>query len=133
MNRCGWISISVGLTLHATASLLACPAEAVRSQALELIRAHLTPGETVSAGTTAVRLAEESEGGITLHASALAVEMPDLQDLTLALRLQSRDQAASILRERFGASAVRGVAISPAWAPMLPLFPYQIQIVAGAE
>jgi hypothetical protein len=124
---------SVGLTLHAAASLLACPADVVRSRALELIRTHLNPGESVASKTLSIRLVEDARGGIALHASALAVEIPDLQDLTLALRAQSRTRAASILRERFGASAVRGVVISPAWAPLLPLFPYQIEIVSEVK
>jgi hypothetical protein len=53
--------------------------------------------------------------------------------MALALRLRTPDQAAEILRSRFGARRVAGADLSPAWIPLLPLFPYQIEIAAETE
>ncbi len=121
---------SVGLTLHAAASLLACPSGIIRSRALAMLAPRLSPEETLSAQTISIQLTENAEGGIELTASGLAVEIPDRYEMSLALRAQTRAQAALILRDRFGARDILGVDVYPAWVPLLPLFPYQIEIVA---
>jgi len=122
---------TVGLTLHAAASLRACPADRVRLQAAEFLESRLRPGETLAADNLVILLAENKDGGIELTASGMALEIPDLQAMTLALRLQSRAGAESILRDRFGVLETAKIEISPAWLPVLPLFPFQIRISAA--
>ena len=124
---------SVGLTLHAAASVLACPGDKIRSRAEEILRSQLHPGEALSGQILNLRLLAVAGGGIDLIASGQAVTIPDRNDMVLALRAQTPAQAASILRRRFLARDVRAVELSPAWIPLLPLFPYQIEIFAEAE
>ncbi len=122
---------TVGLTLHATASLRACPADPVRLHAVEFLRSRVQPGETLSTDGLVIRLAENAEGGIDLTAFGTAVELPDRNAMAMALRLQSAAGAKSILRERFRAVEVTKIDLNPAWFPLLPLFPYQIEITAA--
>jgi hypothetical protein len=124
---------SLGLTLHAAASLLVCPADRIQSTALEILGSRLHPGETLSADSLTMRLSQNAAGGIDLAASGLAVEIPDRNAMSFALRGQTPDRAALILRERFHALAVPGIERTPGWFPLLPLFPYQIEILAEAE
>ncbi|MGB7537515.1 MAG: hypothetical protein WBM17_03150 [Anaerolineales bacterium] len=122
---------TVGLTLHAAASLRACPADRVRMRAAEFLGSRLRPGETLSAEDAQIRLAETAAGGIDLRASGTALEIPDWNAMTMALRMQSPAGASSILRDRFGVVDVTMLEMNPAWLPLLPLFPYQIEITAA--
>jgi hypothetical protein len=122
---------TVGLTLHAAASLLACPADRVRLQAVDFLGSRLRTGETLSAEGLQIRLAENAEGGIDLRVSGTALEIPDRNAMMMALRMQSPAGAASILRGRFRAVDVTRIELNPAWLPLLPLFPYQIEITAA--
>jgi hypothetical protein len=122
---------TVGLTLRAAASLRACPADRVRILAVEYLGSRLRPGETLSAEGLRIRLGENADGGIDLSASGTALEIPDQNAMTMALRMQSSAGAASILRDRFQAVDVTAIEINPAWLPLLPLFPYQIKITAA--
>jgi hypothetical protein len=124
---------SVGLTLHAEASLLACPLNLVLPRALEILGPHLHPDEVVSGENRTVRLAENEQGGIDLFASSVAFEIPDRNSAALALRARTPARAAEILRNRFGALEVPEISLSPSWIPLLPLFPYQISIEAAGE
>jgi hypothetical protein len=121
---------TVGLTLHAAASLRACPADPVRLHAVEFLGSRLQPGETLSADGLSIRLTENDEGGIDLAASGRAVELPDRNAVAMALRMQSAAGAESILRGRFRALEVTRIDRIPAWFPLLPLFPYQIEVAA---
>ena len=122
---------TLGLTLHAAASLLACPADRVRSLAADLLRLNLRPGETLTAEGVTIRLARNAQGTIEMTAFAAAVEIPNRAEMAMALRLQPPAGAASILRNRFGAVSITAIERTPAWIPLLPLFPYQISIRAA--
>jgi hypothetical protein len=124
---------TVGLTLHAVASALACPTDIARSRAQSILTSHLQAGEMLSPANTAFRLEENAQAAIDLYASGQAVKIPDRNAMTLALRARSPTQAAAVLRTQFGAQKVAAVDLTPAWIPVLPLFPYQIQIVAVTE
>jgi hypothetical protein len=124
-------SDTVGLTLHATASALECPTDIVRSRAQNVLVSGLAAGETLYPASLTLRLEENAQGAIDLHASGLAVKIPDPNVMALALRARTPGQAAAIMRSRFGALSVAGVDLWPAWIPVLPLFPYQIEIAAG--
>jgi hypothetical protein len=124
---------SVGLTMHATASATACPIAAVRFRAQEILGLLLQPGEVLLAQGQTLRLAENARTGVELTASGLAAEIPDRYAMSLALRARSPAQAETILRDRFRAEDVAAVDLRPSWIPFLPLFPYQIEIVAEAE
>ncbi|MBN1439902.1 MAG: hypothetical protein JW929_10875 [Anaerolineales bacterium] len=124
---------SVGLTLHGSASLSVCPAEVVRTRARTKLAAALRPGETLFADDVSIRLMENSAGAIMIAASGSAVALPNRMEMAAALQGRSPDQAASILRGRFGAMEVRGVEVYPDWLPCLPLFPFQIEILAEAD
>ncbi|HEY5117873.1 MAG TPA: baseplate J/gp47 family protein [Anaerolineales bacterium] len=124
-------SDTVGLTLHAIATALECPTDIVRSRAQNALLSGLAPGETLYPSSVTVRLEENAQGAIDLHASGLAVKIPDLNAMALALRARTPGQAAAIMRSRFGARSVVGVDLWPMWIPVLPLFPYQIEIAAG--
>jgi hypothetical protein len=123
-------SDTVGLTLHALASALACPTGIVRSRALEALTAALPAGETLSPESVTFRLEESPSQAIVLQATGLAVSIPDPNAMALALRARTPAQAAAILESRFGARRVAGTDLSPAWIPVLPLFPFQIRIAA---
>lgn len=122
---------TLGLTLHAAASLLACPADRVRSLAAEYLRLNLRPGETYTTEGMTIHLARNAQGEIEMTAFAAALEIPDRSEMTMALRLQSPAGAATILRNRFGAVNITTIERTPAWIPLLPLFPYQITIRAA--
>ncbi len=122
---------TVGMTLHAAASLRACPADPVRLRAVEFLRSRLQPGETLSADGLGILLMENPDGGIGLSAAGKAVELPDPNAMAMALRFQSAAGAVSILRDRFRALDVTRIDLTPAWFPLLPLFPYQIEVWAA--
>ncbi|MGD0173548.1 MAG: baseplate J/gp47 family protein [Anaerolineales bacterium] len=124
-------SDTVGLTLHATATAWECPTDIVRSRAQDALISGLTAGETLSPASVTVRLEENAQGAFDLHASGLAVKIPDPNAMALALRARTPGQAAAIMRSRFGARSVAGLDLWPVWIPVLPLFPYQIEIAAG--
>jgi hypothetical protein len=124
-------SDTVGLTLHATATAVECPTDIVRSRAQNALVSALAAGETLSPTSVTVRLEGNAQGGIDLHASGLAMKIPDLNVMALALRAHTPGQAAAIMRSQFGARAVAGVDLWPVWIPVLPLFPYQIEIASG--
>ena len=124
---------TVGLTLHAVASALACPTEIIRSRAQSILASHLRTGEILSPAHLAFHLEKNDQGAIGLHASGQAVKIPDPNSLTLALRGRTPVQADAILQTQFGARKVAAMDLSPAWLPVLPLFPYQIQITAVTE
>lgn len=124
---------TVGLTLHAAASMKACPLDGIRSRAENLLKAHLRPGETLFPESVILQLTENAEGGIDLAASGTAVQIPDRNDMVLALRAQTPIQAVSTLQSRFQAVDVPSVALRPGWIQRLPLFPFQIEILAEAE
>jgi hypothetical protein len=124
---------SVGLTMHATATLRACPTDWIRAKAMGILGARLLPGETLAENDLAIQLTENAQRGIDLAASGRAIEIPDRNEMVLALRAQTPAQAVSILRGRFRALDIPAISLNPAWIPLLPLFPYQIEIVAEAE
>jgi hypothetical protein len=124
---------TVGLTLHAVASALACPTEIIRSRAQSILASHLRAGEILSPANLAFHLEKNDQGAIGLHASGQAVKIPDPNSVTLALRGRTPVQAGAILQTQFGARKVAALDLSPAWLPVLPLFPYQIQITAVTE
>jgi hypothetical protein len=124
-------SDTIGLTLHATATALECPTDIVQSRAQNVLVSVLAAGETLYPASLTIRLEQNTQGAIDLHASGLAMKIPDLNVMALALRARTPGQAASILRSRFGARSVAGVDLWPVWIPVLPLFPYQIEIAAG--
>jgi hypothetical protein len=122
---------TVGLTLHASASLRACPADPVRIRAEEFLRSRLRPGEKLSADGLNILLTENTGGGIDISAAGKAVELPDPNAVAMALRFQSAAGAEAILRDRFRALDVTKIDLTPAWFPLLPLFPYQIEMRAA--
>jgi hypothetical protein len=124
---------TVGLTLHAAASALACPTNAVRSLAQTILTTHLRTDEILSPANLAFRLEANARGAIELHVSGQAVAIPDRNAITLALRARTPAQAVKILQTQFGVQKVAAVELAPAWIPVLPLFPYQIQIVVVTE
>jgi hypothetical protein len=126
-------SDTVGLTLHAVASAQGCPTGIIRSRAVSVLTAGLAAGETLSSSSIAFRLEKTAPGAIGLQASGMAVKIPDRYDMAMALRARTPAQAAAILRSRFDARSIAGMDLSPAWIPLLPLFPYQIEISAGTE
>jgi hypothetical protein len=123
---------SVGLTLHARAAVRTCPADWIRNRAVDLLAARLLSGETLSLAGLDLALAETESGEVQLTASGLALQIPDANEMALSLRAQTPEQAAAVLREKFHALAVRAVERTPGWLPLLPLFPYQIEILAEA-
>jgi hypothetical protein len=126
-------SDTVGLTLHAVATALGCPTGIVRSRAFSVLASGLAAGETLFPASVAFRLEKNERDAIELQASGLAIKIPDRNAMVLALRARTPAQAAAVLRSRFGARSVAGMDLSPAWIPLLPLFPYQIEITAGPE
>jgi hypothetical protein len=124
---------TVGLTLHAAASVLACPIEIVRSRAQNILASHLRADEILSPAKLAFRLERNDQGAIVLYASGQATKISDPNSLTLALRGRTPAQVGAILQTQFGARKVAAMDLSPAWLPVLPLFPYQIQITAVTE
>jgi hypothetical protein len=123
---------TVGLTLHAEASMRACSADAVRKKAEALLEAQIPPGEILFGDTLTLLLRETADGAIALNASGTAVAVPDRNVLSLALRAQTPEQAVALLEDRFDAVEVSAVELQPGWIPILPLFPYQICIAAEA-
>jgi hypothetical protein len=124
---------SVGLTLHASATMKACPIDAVRARAADLLGAQLMPDEILFPEAPALRLMENADGGIDLAASGTAVKTPGRNEWSLALRARTPAQAVSLLKSRFHAVEVPAVDCFPDWLPALPLFPFQIEIVVEAE
>ncbi len=122
-----------GLTLHAIATALECPTEDVQSRAQSALASSLVEGESLFPASIAFRLEKNAQGGIDLQASGLAVNIPDWNAVALALRGHTRGQAVSLLESRFGARSVTGMELWPGWIPVLPLFPYQIEMAAVAE
>jgi hypothetical protein len=100
---------------------------------VSVLTAGLAAGETLSSSSIAFRLEKTAPGAIGLQASGMAVKIPDRYDMAMALRARTPAQAAAILRSRFDARSIAGMDLSPAWIPLLPLFPYQIEISAGTE
>jgi hypothetical protein len=123
----------VGMTVHASAYMKACPSEGIPLQSETALGRHLRPGEALMRETVWSVLLENAEGGIDLVATGMAVTIPDTNTMAFALRAQTPDQAASILLTRFHAVAVPTIELRPAWIPWLPLFPYQIEILAAAD
>jgi hypothetical protein len=123
---------TVGLTLHALASVRTCPAGWIRSRAAELLSARLEPGESLAADSVAVRLDQTAGGSVRLSAAGNALRIPDRNEMALALRAQTPGRAAEILRGRFHAQAMITCDRTPGWLPLLPLFPVQIEIFAEA-
>jgi hypothetical protein len=126
-------SDTVGLTLHVAATALACPTDIVRSRAQSLLAAGLAAGETLFPESVTVRLVQDAPGAIGLQASGLVAKIPDRNDMILALRVRTPEQAVAILTTRFGARSVAEMDTRPGWIPVFPLFPYQIGIIAAAE
>jgi hypothetical protein len=124
---------SVGMTMHAAASMTACPSEGIPLLAEQSLGAHLQPGEILLRENLHWRLIENPEGGVDLAASGVAAMISDRNAMAMALRLQTPVRAASILLNRFHAVAVPTVDLRPDWIPWLPLFPYQIEILAAAD
>jgi hypothetical protein len=123
---------TVGLTLHASASVRTCPAGWTRARALELLAAGLQPGESLPPDSVDIRLAQTEDGSVRLSASGSAVRIPDVNEMTLALRAQTPARAGEILRSRFQALEMVSCEPAPGWLPVLPLFPAQIEILAEA-
>jgi len=124
---------SIGMTMHAAASMKACPSEGIPFLAEQSLAAQLQPGEILLHENLLWRLTENPEGGVDLAASGMAAMVSDRNAMALALRLQTPVRAASILVNRFHAVAVPAVELRPAWIPWLPLFPFQIEILAAAD
>jgi hypothetical protein len=124
---------SVGMTIHAVASMKACPSEGIPFLAEQSLGAQVQPGEILLRENLLWRLSENPEGGVDLAASGMAARISDRNAMALALRLQTPARAASILLNRFHAVAVPTMELRPAWIPWLPLFPYQIEILAAAD
>jgi hypothetical protein len=122
---------TLGLSLHAAASLLACPADRVRLVAAEYLRLSLRSGESLAAEDMLIRLVQNKDGRIEWTALAAAIIIPDRAEMALALRLQSPAGAVSILRGRFGALGIPEMERTPDWLPLLPLFPFQIIVRAA--
>ncbi len=124
---------SVGLTLHAEASAMVCPTGIVQTRAQSALASGLAAGEALSPASVAFHLEENARGGIDLLVTGLAVKVPDPNAMVMALRARTPGEAGAILQSRFGAHSVVGMERWPGWIPVLPLFPYQIEIDAGAE
>ena len=123
---------SVGLVLHASATMTACTTDAVLGLAEDMLIPLLDAGEILLPGSVVLRLAGGEDGATTLYASGSAAAVPDRNDMALALRAQSPSQAVSTLKEQFGAAEVPAMDLRPGWIPLLPLFPHQIEILAEA-
>jgi hypothetical protein len=124
---------SVGLTLHAEAAAWVCPTGIVQTRAQSALASGLAAGEALSPASVVFHLEENAQGGIDLLASGLAVKLPDPNAMVFALRAHTPGEAGAILQSQFGARSVAGMERWPGWIPVLPLFPYQIEIDAGAE
>jgi len=124
-------SDTVGLTLRAVATAWECSTDIVRSRAQSALLSGLAAGETLFPASVTFQLEKNAQGAIDLQASGLAVKIPDLNSMALALRANSPAQAAAVLQSRFGARTVTEMDLWPGWFPVLPLFPYQIEIAAG--
>ncbi len=126
-------SDTVGLTLHAVASAWECPTGIVRSRAFDALTSNLAAGETLVPESVTFRLEKNARAAIELQASGRALKIPDPAAMALALRARTPNQAGAILQSRFGALHPPQIDLSPVWIPLLPLFPYQIEISAGTE
>jgi hypothetical protein len=126
-------SDTIGLTLHAVASAWECPTGMIRSRALDALAAGIAAGETLLPASVTIRLEKNARTAIELQATGRAQKIPDPAAMALALRARTPAQAAAILESRFGARPNPRIDLSPVWLPLLPLFPYQIEISAGTE
>jgi hypothetical protein len=123
---------SIGLALHASAAMKTCPGDAIRMRAVQMLAPLLHAGETLLPESVILQLTGGGENGILLAVAGMAAAIPDRNDMALAVRAQTPGQAVSILRDTFKAVDVPLVELRPGWIPLLPLFPFQIEIAAEA-
>jgi hypothetical protein len=127
---------TVGMTLHASATALACPNDALAEAARNALTVQLLPGETLFADKivyTVSAVSAGSSGALILQTSGKAVRVPDPQDVQLALRLRTPAQAEALLRERFGAVGDTTIVFNPPWLPVLPLYPLRMEFLAQTD
>ncbi len=119
---------TVGLTLHARATGLACPDELLFRQAWNVVLGNRQSGETLLADSIEVHLQMISSDQLLLKASGKAALIPAAQDVFSRLRLLAPAVAQTLLRDEFHATGPASIEIHPAWFPVLPLFPFRMEL-----
>jgi hypothetical protein len=124
---------TVGLSLHARATGLACPNGMLSSAAKSTLSAVLEAGETLFAETIAHTVQSTASGQIRLSASGEAAQIPAEAELLPALRLLTPAAARTLLRTGYHAAGPVTIEIVPGWFPVLPLFPFRMEFLPEAE
>jgi hypothetical protein len=123
---------TVGLTLHTRATGLACPNEILSREAKIALDSELQPGEMLFPGSIAFAVQSISSGQVMLLASGKAAQIPAARELLPALRLLTPAAAQTLLQAKYHAVGAASVEIQPGWFPVLPLFPFRMELLLEA-
>jgi hypothetical protein len=124
---------TVGWTLQAEASALACSKAEFLGRAKSGLAGSLRADETLQEDSIQLDAQALTSGDILISAVGRTAAIPSKWDLTAAIRLQTPDAAAVILAERYHAAAPLKIDLYPDWFPLLPPYPFRMELLAEAE